>query len=258
MGLQKVTFEGGNVTSQIDADLYHHLFSGKVGIIYGLKEECRYTLSNNTITFSDGYVSVYGRIVYIENQTSIGVTPDSSKMGYVVLGVNTQTNEVSIYIKELSGAYPTLTQTNLISTSGLYEFPLCAYSKTTTSVEINSFFVRDYIIRDTQYVEDVRTELHEKYLPYSRTITKVSNGVYSLSGTGSYELMQVILFVVISSNTVVTFPGDLLFIGTGSNKTVSYRYGNADYSLGVAYQDGVLTFTCGSTLHEITKVFMKK
>ncbi len=39
------------------------------------------TLANNTLTFQDGYVSVYGRIIYIENQTTIGITPDSNKNG---------------------------------------------------------------------------------------------------------------------------------------------------------------------------------
>ena len=54
MGLQKITFEGGNVTSKVDSDLYHYLFSGDVGILKGLKSEISYTLANNTITLSDG------------------------------------------------------------------------------------------------------------------------------------------------------------------------------------------------------------
>jgi hypothetical protein len=33
MGLQKITFEGGNVTSKIDSDLYHFLFSSDVGVM---------------------------------------------------------------------------------------------------------------------------------------------------------------------------------------------------------------------------------
>ena len=117
MGVQKITFEGGNVTSKIDADLYHHLFSGDTGILKGLKNECNFTLANNTITFSDGYISIYGRVVYIENQTTIGVTPDSDKYGYVVLGVDTQANTVTIYLKEQTGSYPPLTTTNLVYTT---------------------------------------------------------------------------------------------------------------------------------------------
>ena len=258
MGIQKITFEGGNVTSKIDADLYHHLFSGEVGILQHLKEECKHTLANNTITFSDGYIAIYGRVIYIENLTTIGVTPDSSKSGYVVLGVNTQTSEVTLYLKEQSGGYPTLTITNLLTGSGLYEFPLCAYTKTTTSVTINSNFIRKYITKDSSKVDALKSELHDKYLPAPKGITKVTAGTYQMSGTSSSELIQSIIYIAISSNTLVTFPGDLLFVGTGSNKTISYRYGNMDYSLGIAYQNNILTLTCGNTTHVVTSIHLKK
>jgi len=258
MGVQKITFEGGNVTSKIDADLYHHLFSGDVGILQNLKGECQFTLANNTITFSDGYISIYGRVIYVENLTTIGITPDSIKSGYVVLGINTSTNDVTIYLKEQAGGYPSLTITNLLTTDGLYEFVLCAYTKTTTSVTLNNSFERDYVSKDIVKVNDLRTEINDKYLPSTRGVTKVSNGVYQMSGTNSGELIQSIIYVVISNNTIVVFPGDLLFIGTGSNKTISYRVGSYDYSLDLAYADGVLTLTCGSAIHEITTIHLKK
>ena len=105
MGIQKITFDGANVTSKIDADLYHFLFSTEVGILKDVKAQCSYTLANNTITFLDGYVGIYGRIIYIENQTTITISPDSSKFGYVVLGVNTESNTVNLYIKEAPGTY---------------------------------------------------------------------------------------------------------------------------------------------------------
>ena len=155
MGIQKVTFDGANVTSKIDADLYHFLFSSDVGILKNVKSQCSYTLANNTITFLDGYVSVYGRIIYIENQTTVSVTPDSSKYGYVVLGVVTQTNTVSIYIKEAVGTYPVLTQANLQITEGLYEYALAAYSKTTTSVNLINEFERQMISSDRVRVEEL-------------------------------------------------------------------------------------------------------
>lgn len=258
MGLQKITFEGGNVTSKIDSDLYHHIFSGDVGILKDLKQECRYSLSNNTITFSDGYVVVFGRIIYLENQTSVGVTSDSSKMGYVVLGVNTQSNEVSIYTKELSGSYPVLTQTNLITTSGLYEFPLCAYQKTSTSVEIQSYFVRDYVTRDREKVDNLKDELNSKYLPKRQVLTKIINGTYQFSNTSSVELRDSIIYVTINNHTVVTFPGEQMFLFVGSNTSISYRYASSDYSLSVVYDGGIVTLTTGNTTHNITSVFMKK
>jgi len=258
MGFQKVTFEGGNVTSKIDADLYHYLFSSDVGILKGLKSECSFTLASNTITFSDGYVSVYGRIIYIESQTTIGVTPDSSKYGYVVLGVNTSSNTVSIYLKEQVGSYPSLTLTNLLTTDGLYELVLCSYSKTTTSVTLNSSYIRKLISNDKTRVDSLETEILNRYYPVRKTITKVQNGIYQFLGTNSTELSQSIIYVTINNTVIVTIPGDALFIFIGSNLSVAYRYATGDYTLGVVYENGIVTFSCGSTVHNVTSVFIKK
>ncbi len=257
MGLQKITFEGGNVTSKMDSDLYHFLFSSDVGILKGLKSECGYTLANNTITFSDGYVSVYGRIIYVENQTTIGVTPDSSKYGYVVLGVNTADNTVSLYLKEQTGSYPSLTFTNLLTTDGLYEIVLCAYTKTTTSVTLTSYS-RKLINNDKTRVDDLDDEVLSRYLPKRRTLTLVTSGTYRFSGTSSVELRDSIIYVAINNHTVVTFPGEQMFLFVGSNTSVSYRYASGDYSLSVVYEDGIVTLTTGNTTHNITSVFTKK
>ncbi|MBI9008672.1 MAG: hypothetical protein JEZ05_01460 [Tenericutes bacterium] len=258
MGIQKVTFEGGNVTSKVDADLYHHLFSSDVGILKGLKGECAFTLANNTITFYDGYIALYGRIIYVESQTTIGVTPDSSKYGYVVLGVNTADNSASIYLKEQVGSYPSLTMINLLTTDGLYEIVLCAYSKTTTSVTLNTSYSRKYITNDKTRVSELETSILNRYYPVRKTVTKIQNGIYQFSGTNSTELSQSIIYVTINNTVVITIPGDALFIFVGSNTSVAYRYANSDYTLGVVYENGVVTFSCGSTIHNITSVFVKK
>ena len=258
MGIQKVTFEGGNVTSKVDADLYHFLFSSDVGILKGLKSECAFTLANNTITFGDGYISAYGRIIYVESQTTIGVTPDSNKYGYVVLGVNTSNNTVSIYLKEQIGSYPSLTITNLLTTDGLYEIALCAYSKTTTSVTLNTNYSRKLITNDKTKVEDLKDTLIDRHLPFRENLTKVSSGVYQFSGTSSVELSQSIVFVTINNHVVISFPGNALFIFVGSNSSIAYRYANADYTLGVVYANGIVTLTCGNTIHNVTSVYIKK
>ncbi|MCF7930500.1 MAG: hypothetical protein K9L02_03205 [Acholeplasmataceae bacterium] len=257
MGLQKITFEGGNVTSKIDSDLYHFLFSSDVGILKGLKSEVSYTLANNTITLSEGYVSVYGRIIYIENQTTIGVTSDSSKYGYVVLGINTTDNSVSLYLKEQVGGYPSLTTTNLLITDGLYELVLCAYAKTTTSVTLTSYS-RKLISNDKGRVDALDDEIFNHYLPVRKQLTLVSPGTYRFSGTNSEELRESILFVTINNHTVVTFPGEQMFLFVGSNTSISYRYASSDYSLSVVYENGIVTLTTGNTTHNITSVFMKK
>ena len=257
MGLQKITFEGGNVTSKIDSDLYHFLFSSDVGILKGLKSEVSYTLANNTITLSDGYVSVYGRIIYIENQTTIGVTPDSSKFGYVILGVNTTSNSVNLYLKEQTGSYPSLTVNNLLVSDGLYELVLCAYTKTTTSVTLTNY-ARKLIDNDKAKVNDLNNQIYIKYLPIRKSLTLVNAGTYRFSGTNSVELRESILYVIINGTTVITVPGELLFIIVGSNTAVSYRYGSSDYSLNISYENGVVTLTSTNSSHKITSLFMKK
>ncbi|RJX25828.1 MAG: hypothetical protein C4537_03700 [Acholeplasma sp.] len=257
MGLQKITFEGGNVTAKIDSDLYHFLFSSDVGILKGLKSECSFTLANNTITFSDGYVSIYGRIIYMENLTTIGITPDSSKYGYVVLGVDSSSNTVSLYLKEQVGGYPSLTMTNLLLTDGLYELVLCAYTKTTTSVTLTSY-TRKMISNDKGRVDSLDDEIFNHYLPVRKQLTLVSAGTYRFSGTNSTELSQAILYVTINNHTVITFPGEQMFLFIGSNTSISYRYASGDYSLSVVYENGIVTLTTGNTTHNITSVFMKK
>jgi len=258
MGIQKITFDGSNVTSKVDADLHHYLFSKDVGVLKGLKQECSFTLANNTITFLDGYVSVFGRIIYIENQTTVSITPDSSKYGYVVLAVDTTANTVQIYAKEAVGTYPTLTETNLHTIDGLYELALCAYQKTTTSVTLIAEFERHVIIPDKARVDELEEELRLNYYPFKVTLTKVSNGVYRFGDVDSVGLGQSILFVVIENTTVVTFPGQLLFLVVGSSTSVSYRYAGADYSLGISYVSGLVTLSCGNTTHRVTSAFIKK
>ncbi|MFA5765993.1 MAG: hypothetical protein WC929_07630 [Bacilli bacterium] len=258
MGVQKVTFDGANVTSKIDADLYHFLFSSDVGILRNVKSGCSYTLANNTITFLDGYVGIYGRIIYVENMTAVSVTPDSSKFGYVVLGIDTQANTVTIYIKEAVGTYPVLTQNNLQNADGLYEFALAAYSKTTTSVNLINDFERQMITSDRIRVEELESKLKDFYYPQQLGLTKISNGVYRFGNVNSAVLMESILYVVIENTTVVSLPTNQLFIVVGSNSSLSYRYGGADYSLSISYANGIVTLSLGNTSHRVTQAYLKK
>src|SRR5690554_2031831 len=105
MGVQKITFDGSSVSAKVDAEIYHYLLSNEIGIFKNFKSGVSFTISNNVITFKDGYVSVYGRLVYIENNTQVSITTDSSKYGYVVLGINTSNDSASIYIKETTSTY---------------------------------------------------------------------------------------------------------------------------------------------------------
>jgi hypothetical protein len=139
MAVVKITFDGSSVGAKTDAEIYYFLLSNEVGIFKGFKGGINYSFSNGKITFSDGYASIYGRLIYIENNTQVSVALDSSKKGYVVLGINTNTNDASLYIKEKT-SYPTLTTTNLLNSKGLYELVLCAYSKTRSLLTFDSSY----------------------------------------------------------------------------------------------------------------------
>jgi hypothetical protein len=258
MGISKITFDGANVTSKVDADLYHFLFSKDVGILKGVKNDCSFSLGNNTVTFQDGYVSIYGRIVYIETQTTVSINPDSNKYGYVVLIIDTIANTIQINCKEAVGTYPTLTQTNLQTMDGIYEYVLCAYQKTTTSVTLIAEYERQMIPSDKTRVSELESQLRTNYYPFKTTLTKISNGIYRFGDVNSVKLSQSILYVVIENTTVVSFPGQLLFLVVGSNTSVGYRYAAADYSLGVSYANGLVTLTCANTSHRVTSAFIKQ
>lgn len=258
MGLQKITFEGGNVSAKKDADLYYFLFSNRLGILKGIKAGVTYTLSNNTITFQDGYIAVYGRLIYIENNTSIQVSPDSTKNGYVILGVDTNSNDVTMYLKEQTSGFPTLISNQLVQGDGLYEFPLASYSKTSTSVTLTPSFERPIIQSYSELITNIEIKLRSELEPRVKNPTIISSGVYRIYDTSSYELYRSILLITIGSTNIVTVPGASLFYQIGSSNSVTYSVYGTTYSLHLKYENGYLNMTCGSTSHIINKVIVYK
>ena len=145
MAIRKITFNSANVTAQNDSDFYNFLV-GKNGILKGVRENAKATNNSNKITFQAGYVAIYGRLILIEKDTNITIPLTQNAKGYVVVSVNLALNNVELTYKEGSTNYPNLTQENLISnSSGVYELAICAYSKTTTSLTLDSNFTPEYI-----------------------------------------------------------------------------------------------------------------
>lgn len=234
------------MSAKVDADLHHFLFSSEIGILNGLKSSVGFTLANNTITFSDGYVVIYGRLMYIEPGTSVSVTPNASRMGYVVLGVNTNTNEASIYTKEQSGSYPSLITNNLLNSNGTYELVLCAYSKTTTSVTLNTF-ARRMIHAPNVKLTEQRLEIMNGLRYQRKSLTKVSNGVFRFTVDGSQDIDSALVVAMVNLSTYVVIPGAMLFINTGSSTFVRYDYGSSSYSMLLNYENNIVTVTLSNT-----------
>lgn len=174
----------------------------------------------------------------------------------MVLGVNTSTNEVSIYLKEQAGSYPTLTQNNLIDGNGLYEFVLCAYSKTQTAVTLDRAYGRIFINSIDTRIEELKNKLRNDMSPKEFQATKISNGVYRITGVRSDMLMRSVIYIVVGSNRVVTLPGILMFQGISSAFSVSYEYSSTTYSMYINYVGGNMTMTCSSTSHTVSKVII--
>lgn len=258
MGVQKITFDGASVSSKHDADLNDFIFSVGTGILGGSRGSVFYTLANNTITFEDGYVMVQGRLVYVERNTQITITPDSNKMGYVVLNVDLTSNNVSIYIKEQASSLPNLIQEDLSGGQGQYEFALCAYTKTTTSVTLNNQFKRQILLNADSLVYELKDKLINDTTPRVITPSYISGGVYRINNNTSRDLMRAFLVVVLGNGTVVNIPGPLIFEIIGSSTSVNYIYNGTTYSMYIAYQNGTLIFTCGSTTHTIKRVIYYK
>ena len=162
MALQKITFDGSSVTSKRDADINHHL-GGLVpaGIISGLGNECSVSVSNNYITFKDGYVQIYGRRIFVESGSQVYISLDSTKYGYVVVEVNLSSNTVSLKsVETTSTSYPSLTQQNLMTSGTLYQFPIAKYKKTSSSITLTSGFTPTYImcgLRTVNLVKKTKT-----------------------------------------------------------------------------------------------------
>lgn len=255
MSVQKITFDGANVSAKVDADLHHFLFSSEIGILNGIKSSVGFSLANNTITFTDGYVVIYGRLIYIEPGTAVSVTPNASRMGLVVLGVNTNTNEVSVYTKEQSGSYPSLIRNNLLNGNGTYELVLCAYTKTTTSVTLNTYSRMMIGSYKTQILEQ-RLEVMNALRYQRKSLTKVSNGIFRFTVNGSQDIDSALVVAMVNSGTSVVVPGAMLFINVGSNTFVRYDYGSSSYSMVLSYENNNVTISLSNTTHNVTALFL--
>lgn len=254
MGVQKITFDGSSVTSKHDADLNHFIFGYGTGVLSGCRGSVIYTLSSNTITFDDGYVMIQGRLIYIEKNTQVQIISDSNKLGYVVLNVNLTTNQVNIYLKEQSGSLPNLIQNDLTNGQGQYEFSLCSYSKTITSVNLNHSFVRQELVNASNLVSNLEQKINNSLSPNTRTPIYVSNGVYRINGYYSNDLIRSLIMIILGNGTIVDLPGPLIFEVLGSSASITYIYNGNSYSMYVSYENGNLTLTCGATNHTISRV----
>ena len=261
MALVKLTFDGSSVSSKQDADINFHV-TGLVpsGIIRGLGSELSYTTSNNYITFNDGYVQIYGRRLYIESGSQVYVSLDSTKYGYVVITVNLNTNTATLGVEEsTSSSYPTLTQENLHTNGSIYQMPIAKYSKTATSLTMQSF-ERTYIetplsVANEGYNKtiDYLEDYYDCYNWKGSWYTNKSNIYLSDTQWDTYNKTMFILHLNIGITVCV--PGR--FISATSAFNVDYYYNGKMYTIstGCSSSNKYLIFTCSDTSHYIKNVY---
>ena len=234
MGLIKITFDGSSVSAKQDADINYHL-TGLVaaGIIRGLGSDLSYSASNNYITFQSGYVQIYGRRIFVEAGSQVYISLDGTKYGYVVITVNLSNNSVNLGIVEGS-SYPSLTQQNLATGGTIFQMPIARYSKTATSLSVDTSFQRVFI----------ETPLSVADSGYSRAVTYVNNKYNSwvkvsadehTATTWKYRSLNYsngVVLVNINDEVIVPVPGN--FIDNHSNGYLYYVMDSSIYKLGVS------------------------
>ena len=235
MGLVKITFDGSSVTSKQDADFNFHFADCKpAGVMKGLGGDCAFSTSNNYIYFQSGYIEVYGRRIYVENNTSIYITLDSTKYGYVCVTVDLDSNSVTLEKIENGTTYPTLTQENLHTGGTKYQFPICKYTKTTSSLTLDPDFHPEYVDTVAKRLEahklDVLNTVAQNYGPlYQRTYSSKSGNNYIFASITSLNASSSVISCYVGG-TFVVFSSDN---ASGSGGVVYYRYLGVDKTLSV-------------------------
>ena len=152
MAITKLTFDEALNSAKSDAFFNYYLTNKKNGIFRDLGGACEATTMGGKITFKDGFVSVYGRRIYVENNTSINVPLTSERKGYVIIKIDTRNNEAKLALLEGSPtSYPTLRKDDLLAGDGEYDFVLVGYKKTTSSITLDKYVI--------EYIDTNKSEL---------------------------------------------------------------------------------------------------
>lgn len=270
MAIKKLTFDDSLNTAKDDAFFNWYLTNKTNGIFADLGDRCDATSSNGKITFKDGFASIFGRRVYVENGTSISVNLDGTRKGYVVLRVDTVNNEATLLTKEgTSSNYPTLTQTNLLESDGIYELPLVGYSKTTTSLTLDKGII-PYInlnktISDNVY-NTLTARINSEVGEINDTMANKQHGMRCEivqfpsqdKETFKFDISRVVdkeacLITFACCNNIFAVSLDLLK-GT-TNITFSYKYLGTDYQGYIERSGNDLYIELGNSLHSVKRLY---
>ena len=259
MGIKKLTFNGENNTAEQASKIHLALQSSPCGILEGIGNECAYTFANNLVTFKDGYVSIYGRIIEIENNTTIQLDPDGNYYGYVILKIDIDNELVSLELKQALSV-PELTKANISLGTGVYELPLVKYQKTISNVYILSN-TENLIVKS---INTVKSELLE-YL--SDEIADSTNEVKTQfvplklqSGKDFFYEINLVNYPTTIFGVIINKNVDKIFYNgitsSGSSTGFNYRYIGVDYYAPVSNVNGELKITLAADSHSISGLWI--
>lgn len=240
MGLVKITFDSASVTSKEDADLNHFLANNQNGRVSGILNAVTPSTSNNYISFTSGYVQVYGRRIYVEAGTKIAISLDGTAYGYIYIAFDLTNNAVTLNKRESTSSYPTLTQEDLMNGGYLYELPIARYTKTSSSLTLDTSYTAPYIkTSETIASEKATTTLNtcaSRYGPaYQGTGVIAYSTTYKFTNITTYNASNGIGSVYVGGCNVV-FSTDAV----GGSGGVIYYYYNGQKSLSMQLTSGGL------------------
>lgn len=259
MSLVKITFDGSSVSAKQDADINHHV-TGLVpsGIIAGLGGEAAVSVSNNYIAFRSGYVQIYGRRIYVEEGSSVYVSLDSTKYGYAIIQVDLTANTATL-TKVEGSSYPTLTQQDLSNGGTVYQMPLAKYSKTVTSITLDSSWSPTYIRPANEIAEgeldDYKEQVAEKHGDYYIPSSQITvSGHYRTVPIKAAMCTSSIICIVMTGTTVF-IPGSVF--SRSSTLTQTYNLYGTDYQMHLEWSsDDKLSIYLAETTHTVKEVIL--
>jgi len=259
MALIKMTFDSASVTSKQDADCNHFLCSNQSGRILGLGGNVTVSTSNNYIILASGYVQVYGRRVYVETNTKIAVALDGTAYGYVFITFDLGSNAVTLDKRENPSGYPSLVQENLLVGGLVYEFPVARYTKTASSLVLDTNYDSPSIKSPDSLADSrdivVKATINSQYGPaYQATYTTVSGRFFTYVGINSANASNGFGNVYVAGWNVVFSTAAC----SGSGAVYQYKFNGTWYDVGIQLTSSGLIVSPYSSTHTPGKCYVTR
>lgn len=259
MALIKITFDSASVTAKQDAECNHFLASSQNGRIPNLGGGVSVSTSNNYIILSSGYIQVYGRRIYVEQNTKIQVALDGTAYGYIFIKIDVGNNAISLEKRENSGSYPTLTQDNFLNGGLIYEFPVARYTKTSSALNLDTNYTSPQIKNadDLAAARDstMRSQIDYYYGPtFQQTYNTVSGKFFTYNSIKVSNADKGIANIFIEGWNLVFSTWAV----AGSGAKYQYKIGSTWYDVGIQLTSNGLIVETASASHKPGWVYVSR